>query len=62
MVIVSLDGKYHGHVPNELAAKQLAIVKERSNLRLLSDEEWDSVVANPDERMKLCGSLGKELK
>jgi len=56
--LVTPDGKYHGTGTEEACLKAQGTSKH-NNARLLSDEEWAKVVANPDKRAELCGSLGK---
>ena len=59
--VVSPSGKYHGHTESEASAKELAIVKDgKGTIRLLSDAEWQQVVYNPELRVILCATLGKE--
>jgi hypothetical protein len=63
--IVTPNGKYHGHIGSEAEAMKLAVVtdKDRANgaPRLLTEAEWQQVVAAGDKRAELCGTLGKAL-
>lgn len=64
MVIVSNDGRYHGHVGSVEAAKQIPLVRDRKpdigKLRLLTDSEWDSVKMDKAKRADL-NNVGQEL-
>lgn len=59
LAVVTVDGRYHGHTPDASSAQKLSIVNEgKVKTRLLTEEEWQEVVSDPDHRQELCSTLG----
>jgi hypothetical protein len=59
--LVSGDGKAHGFIETEEAARLLIKERKMTGIRLLTEAEWQQVVDNPDDRATLCATLGKAL-
>lgn len=60
LVVVTPNGKAHGMVENIDDARKLPCYKEGS-ARILTAEDWQQIVNNPDRRVELCGTLGTKL-
>lgn len=71
LVLVTEDGRYHGHTENESVARGFSVVKEgvgaklderNKRVRFLSEADWAQVVQVGNDKVKraeLCSTLGK---